>query len=95
MNIIAGLEYQRINGNVREINHLYKCVDNRWPASVSLISFSRYCSFVRIGTGLSYADYIWIRQKPWKLWGANGPSWLQVARKGHEDKGDVYLEPQE
>ena len=57
--------------------------------------FSRYCSFVRIGTGLSYADYIWIRQKPWKLWGANGPSWLQVARKGHEDKGDVYLEPQE
>ncbi|TBU42396.1 DNA ligase 4 [Dichomitus squalens] len=55
----------------------------------------KYCSFVRIGTGLSYADYIWIRQKPWKVWGVNGPSWLHVSRKGHEDKGDCYLEPED
>ncbi|KAM5533834.1 hypothetical protein V8D89_012497 [Ganoderma adspersum] len=55
----------------------------------------KYCSFVRIGSGLSYADYIWVRQKHWKPWGANGPEWLQVSRKGHEDKGDVYLEPED
>ncbi|KAI1796674.1 DNA ligase 4 [Ganoderma leucocontextum] len=55
----------------------------------------KYCSFVRIGSGLSYADYIWIRQKHWKPRGANGPGWLQVSKKGHEDKGDVYLEPED
>ncbi|KAI0766955.1 DNA ligase 4 [Trametes elegans] len=55
----------------------------------------KYSTFVRIGTGLSYADYIWIRQKPWKQWGSDPPSFLQVARKGHDDKGDVYLEPQD
>ena len=55
----------------------------------------RYSTFVRIGSGLSYADYIWIRQKHWKPWGANGPDFLQTSRKGHEDKGDVYLEPEE
>ncbi|OJT11573.1 DNA ligase 4, partial [Trametes pubescens] len=54
-----------------------------------------YSSFVRIGSGLSYADYIWIRQKPWKVWGRDAPSFLQVSRKGHDDKGDVYLEPQD
>ncbi|KAL1941177.1 hypothetical protein VTO73DRAFT_7389 [Trametes versicolor] len=55
----------------------------------------KYSTFVRIGSGLSYADYIWIRQKPWKPWGRDAPSYLQVARKGHDDKGDVYLEPQD
>ncbi|KAI0741954.1 ATP dependent DNA ligase domain-containing protein [Daedaleopsis nitida] len=55
----------------------------------------KYSTFVRIGSGLSYADYIWIRQKPWKPWGTNGPSFLQCSRKGHEDKGDIYLEPED
>ncbi|OSD05522.1 DNA ligase 4 [Trametes coccinea BRFM310] len=55
----------------------------------------KYSTFVRIGSGLSYADYIWIRQKPWKPWGNSPPSWLQVARKGHDDKGDVYIEPED
>ncbi|KAI0642168.1 ATP dependent DNA ligase domain-containing protein [Trametes meyenii] len=55
----------------------------------------KYSSFVRIGSGLSYADYIWIRQKPWKQWGREPPSWLQVSIKGYDDKGDVYLEPED
>ncbi|KZT65040.1 DNA ligase 4 [Daedalea quercina L-15889] len=56
----------------------------------------KYSSFVRIGTGLSYADYIWVRQKPWKEWDPkNPPSFLQTARKGMEDKGDIYLEPED
>ncbi|KAI9064078.1 DNA ligase 4 [Trametes sanguinea] len=55
----------------------------------------KYSTFVRIGSGLSYADYIWIRQKPWKPWGSSPPSWLQVARKGQDDKGDVYIEPED
>ncbi|KAI0793877.1 DNA ligase 4 [Fomes fomentarius] len=55
----------------------------------------KYSTFVRIGTGLSYADYIWIRQKPWKPWGAKAPEFLQCSRKGGEDKGDVYLEPED
>ncbi|RPD64440.1 DNA ligase 4 [Lentinus tigrinus ALCF2SS1-7] len=55
----------------------------------------KYSTFVRIGSGLSYADYIWIRQKPWKPLGPNMPDFLQCSRKGHEDKGDVYLEPED
>ena len=59
------------------------------------MSGDRYSTFVRIGSGLSYADYIWIRSKPWKPWGAKPPDFLQCSRRGNEDKGDVYLEPEE
>ncbi|KAJ3889259.1 DNA ligase 4 [Lentinula edodes] len=54
----------------------------------------RYSTFVRIGTGLSFADYAWIRSKPWKVRDSkNPPEWLQTAKKSQEDKGDMYLEP--
>nr|Q7Z7W5.1 RecName: Full=DNA ligase 4; AltName: Full=DNA ligase IV; AltName: Full=Polydeoxyribonucleotide synthase [ATP] 4 [Coprinopsis cinerea]BAC76766.1 DNA ligase IV [Coprinopsis cinerea]BAD93669.1 DNA ligase IV [Coprinopsis cinerea] len=56
----------------------------------------KYSSFVRIGTGLSFADYVWVRSKPWKVWDPkNPPEFLQTAKKGQEDKGDVYLEPED
>lgn len=61
----------------------------------SLLCF-RYSSFVRIGSGLSFADYVWVRDKPWKTWDPkNPPDFLQTAKKSHEDKGDVYLLPEE
>ncbi|KAJ4473870.1 DNA ligase 4 [Lentinula aciculospora] len=54
----------------------------------------RYSTFVRIGTGLSFADYAWIRSKPWKVNDTkNPPEWLHTAKKSQEDKGDMYLEP--
>jgi hypothetical protein len=56
----------------------------------------RYSTFVRIGSGLTYADYVWIRAKPWKPWDEkNPPAFLRTAKKSVEDKGDVYLEPEE
>ncbi|KAF8638944.1 hypothetical protein AX16_010418 [Volvariella volvacea WC 439] len=56
----------------------------------------KYSTFARIGTGLSFADYVWIRDKPWKEWDPkNPPEFLQTANKSLEDKGDVYLEPQD
>ena len=56
----------------------------------------RYSTFVRIGTGFSFADYVWIRQKPWKEWDPKRPpSFLITAKRGQDDKGDVYLEPEE
>ncbi|KAL4250333.1 DNA ligase [Abortiporus biennis] len=56
----------------------------------------KYSTFVRIGTGFSFADYIWIRQKPWKVWDKkNPPDFLLISKKGYDDKGDVYLEPQD
>jgi DNA ligase-4 len=56
----------------------------------------RYRTFVRIGSGLSYADYVWVRAKPWKPWDPKEPpSFLLTANKSHDDKGDVYLEPEE
>jgi DNA ligase-4 len=57
---------------------------------------SRYSTFVRIGSGLSFADYVWVRDKPWKVWNPkNPPEFLLTAKRTHEDKGDVYLEPEE
>lgn len=51
---------------------------------------------MRIGSGLSFADYAWIRQKPWKVWDPkNPPEFLETAKRSHEDKGDVYIEPAE
>ncbi|KAJ6518705.1 DNA ligase IV [Mycena sanguinolenta] len=56
----------------------------------------KYSTFVRIGSGLSFADYIWIRAKPWKTWDPkHPPEFLQTAKKSHEDKGDVYLLPED
>ncbi|TFK40007.1 DNA ligase IV [Crucibulum laeve] len=54
----------------------------------------KYSTFVRIGSGLSFADYIWIRDKPWKVWDPkHPPEFLQTAKHSYDDKGDVYLEP--
>ncbi|KAL9713673.1 DNA ligase (ATP) [Leucoagaricus gongylophorus] len=55
----------------------------------------KYSTFARIGTGLSYADYVWVRDKPWKAWNAQQqPSFLLTANRSQEDKGDVFLEPE-
>jgi len=76
------------------------------PSKISLLSvhmmflfithgLARYSTFVRIGTGLSYADFVWVRDKPWKAWNAQQqPSFLLTANRSQEDKGDVYLEPE-
>lgn len=56
----------------------------------------KYSTFVRVGTGLSFADYVWLRQKPWKVWDQkNPPEFLQTAKRTYEDKGDLYLEPED
>ncbi|KAG6910034.1 DNA ligase (ATP) [Tephrocybe rancida] len=56
----------------------------------------KYSSFVRIGSGLSFADYVWVREKPWKTWDTkHPPAFLLTAKRSHEDKGDVYLEPED
>lgn len=56
----------------------------------------KYSTFVRVGSGFSFADYVWIRKKPWKEWDKkNPPEFLQVSKKSQDDKGDVYLEPEE
>lgn len=55
-----------------------------------------YRTFVRIGTGLTLEDYDWINEKPWKPLDVNNiPDWLEVAPEGTDDKGHVYLEPEE
>lgn len=57
----------------------------------------RYSTFVRVGAGFSYTDYLWIRDKPWKEYDPNNPpAFLQVAKsKSSEDKPELYLEPEE
>ncbi|THH05269.1 hypothetical protein EW145_g4922 [Phellinidium pouzarii] len=56
----------------------------------------KYSTFVRVGTGLTYADYVWVRQKNWKTFDKdNMPFWYQASKRNSEDKGDVYLEPED
>jgi len=66
--------------------------------TASLTSRStRYSTFVRIGTGLSLSDYEWIKDKPWKRFDKkNPPPWLNLSSLvGSDDKGDMYIEPEE
>lgn len=57
---------------------------------------NRYQTFLRIGTGLNFGDYEWINAKPWKILDKeNIPSWLIVSPSSPDDKGDIYLEPEE
>jgi hypothetical protein len=88
--------YARIGGKSKRMTtnqSINTVTDTSWHL---LTEMNRYSSFVRIGTGLSFADYIWIRQKPWKSWDPKKPpSFLLTSRRGQDDKGDVYLEPEE
>ncbi|TFK29738.1 DNA ligase 4 [Coprinopsis marcescibilis] len=68
-------------------------LDDRLPESDDEL---KYSSFVRIGSGLSFADYVWVRNKPWKVWDPKDPpSFFQTSKKGQDDKGDLYLEPED
>ncbi|KAJ2930609.1 hypothetical protein H1R20_g6480, partial [Candolleomyces eurysporus] len=56
----------------------------------------KYRTFARIGTGLSFADFVWVRNKPWKQWSyKKPPKWLLTSKRGLDDKGDLYLEPED
>lgn len=53
----------------------------------------KFNTFVRIGTGLTLADYNWINTQPWKPFNKdNPPRWLELGETSTEDRGDVYLE---
>lgn len=85
-------------GNVNQDDELKYVYQYFHISSRQLISHAapRYSTFVRIGTGLTYADYVWVRQKNWKVFDKNNmPSWYQASKRSLEDKGDVYLEPEE
>ncbi|KAF9517980.1 hypothetical protein BS47DRAFT_1290225 [Hydnum rufescens UP504] len=70
--------------------------DDLHQANVASSSTVNYRTFVRIGTGLSLDDFEWINEKPWKPFHKHKPpSWLKVADAGYDDKGDVYLEPED
>ncbi len=73
----------------------------RKPSNVAyVLSLSLKCriykTLVRIGSGLSLEDYEWTNMKPWKPFNKyKPPFWLRVSETGSDDKGDVYLEPEE
>ncbi|KAG9008171.1 DNA ligase (ATP) [Tulasnella sp. JGI-2019a] len=59
---------------------------------------TRYVTFVRIGTGLTFSDYDWVNSKKWKpVDRKKPPSWLRMstAPGATEDLGEVYLEPED
>ncbi|KAK0202966.1 DNA ligase 4 [Desarmillaria ectypa] len=69
-------------------------IDDRRPDSLD--DEPKYSSFVRIGSGLTYAEYVWVRGLPWKPWNPKEPpEFYQTSKKATEDKGDVYLEPED
>jgi len=61
-----------------------------------LSTLTRYSTFCRIGTGLSYADFVGIRERKWIEWEKGEPlDFLQAATRSQDDKGDVYIRPEE
>jgi hypothetical protein len=57
----------------------------------------RYATFVRIGTGLTIEDYDWVNKKKWiRMDKKAPPPHMKVSPSSKsEDKGDVYLDPEE
>ncbi|KIY47685.1 ATP-dependent DNA ligase [Fistulina hepatica ATCC 64428] len=91
--VVAGNHGKRKGGGVTAL--ICAVLDDRRPDDED-DDEKKYSSFVRIGTGLSYADYVWVRARKWKPWDPqNPPAFLQTAKKSTEDKGDVYLEPKD
>lgn len=52
---------------------------------------------MRIGTGLTIEDYDWVNKKRWKRMDrkAPPPHMKTSSSNKKEDKGDVYLDPEE
>ncbi|KAJ1304100.1 hypothetical protein OPQ81_008505 [Rhizoctonia solani] len=71
--------------------------DDYSRASVSETGMNVYATFVRVGTGLSIEDYDWVNKKKWiRLDKKAPPPHIKVSPSGKcEDKGDVYLDPED
>ncbi|CAE6411628.1 unnamed protein product [Rhizoctonia solani] len=71
--------------------------DDYSRAGVSETGMNVYATFVRVGTGLSIEDYDWVNKKKWiRMDKKAPPPHLKVASSAKsEDKGDVYLDPED
>ncbi|KAB5590537.1 ATP-dependent DNA ligase [Ceratobasidium theobromae] len=71
--------------------------DDYSRADVSETGLNIYATFVRIGTGLTIEDYDWVNKKKWiRVDKKAPPPHLKVSSSGKsEDKGDVYLDPED
>ncbi|CUA67897.1 DNA ligase 4 [Rhizoctonia solani] len=71
--------------------------DDYSRAGVSETGMNVYATFVRIGTGLSIEDYDWVNKKKWiRMDKKAPPPHMKVSSSGKsEDKGDVYLDPED
>ncbi|KAG8751329.1 DNA ligase (ATP), partial [Ceratobasidium sp. 423] len=71
--------------------------DDYSRAGVSETGLNVYATFVRVGTGLSIEDYDWVNKKKWiRMDKKAPPPHLKVSPSGQsDDKGDVYLDPED
>ncbi|CAE6418894.1 unnamed protein product, partial [Rhizoctonia solani] len=71
--------------------------DDYSRAGVSETGLNVYATFVRVGTGLSIEDYDWINKKKWiRMDKKAPPPHMKVSPSGQsDDKGDVYLDPED
>jgi hypothetical protein len=82
-------------GKQRWRNHEVGLVEILWKV-LGIELPSRYSTFCRIGTGLSYADFVGVRERKWVEWEKGKPlDFLQTAARSQDDKGDVYIRPEE
>ncbi|KAH7325206.1 ATP dependent DNA ligase domain-containing protein [Rhizoctonia solani] len=71
--------------------------DDYSRAGVSETGLNVYATFVRVGTGLSIDDYDWVNKKKWiRMDRKAPPPHLKLSPSAkNEDKGDVYLDPED
>ncbi|KAG9081227.1 DNA ligase (ATP), partial [Ceratobasidium sp. 370] len=71
--------------------------DDYSRAGVSETGMNVYATFCRIGTGLTIDDYDWINKKKWIRMDKKAlpPHIKASASNKREDKGDVYLDPED
>ncbi|KAF8740315.1 DNA ligase, partial [Rhizoctonia solani] len=71
--------------------------DDYSRSGVSETGMNIYATFVRVGTGLTVEDYDWVNKKKWiRMDKKSPPPHMKVSPSvSSDDKGDVYLDPEE
>ncbi|CAE6385973.1 unnamed protein product [Rhizoctonia solani] len=71
--------------------------DDYSRSGVSETGMNVYATFVRVGTGLTVEDYDWVNKKKWvRMDKKSPPPHMKVSPSvSSDDKGDVYLDPED
>ncbi|KAG8934827.1 DNA ligase (ATP) [Tulasnella sp. 418] len=92
--LVIGGQYGSGSRGGKVSNLVCAVMDDSSTASKNI---KRYMSFLRVGSGLTFADYEWIKSRNWKPYEkSRTPDWMRLSTASSiDDTGHVYIEPED